>query len=79
MWSTAVLLMIPRNAQDRLNTPLRPQNYDMFDVTWSDIVLTDLELHRDNEKSLLDGELDHGDADSGLQSDAVSCIVLEVS
>lgn len=51
VWTT-VLLLIPRNTQDRLNTPLRPQNYDMFDVNWSDIVLTDLELHRDNEKSL---------------------------
>lgn len=52
--------------------PLRPQNCDVFDVNWSDIVLTGLELYRDNEKSLQDGELDHGDAGSGLQSDAVS-------
>lgn len=79
VWTTVVLLMIPRNAQDRLNAPLRPQNDDMFDVTWSDTVLTDLELHRDNEKSLQSGELDHGDAGSGLQSDAVSCIILEDS
>lgn len=53
--------MIPRNAQNRLNAPLRPQNHDMFDVNWSDIVLTDLELHRDNQKSLQDGEQDHED------------------
>lgn len=79
VWTTAVLLMIPTNTQDRLNAPLRPQNYDMFDVNCSDIVLTDLELHRDNEKTLQYRELDHGDAGSGLQSDAVSCIILEVS
>lgn len=71
--------MIPMNTQARLNAPLRPQNYDMFDVNCSDTVLTDLGLHRDNKKSLQYRELGHGDAGSGLQSDAASCIILEVS
>lgn len=78
MWTT-VLLRIPRNTQDRLNALLRPQNCDTFDVNWSDIVSTDLELHRDNKKSLQYRELDHGDAGSRFQSDAVSYIILEVS
>lgn len=75
MWTTVVLL----NTQDRLNAPLRPQSCDMFNVNWSDIVSTHLELHRDNKKSLQYGELDHGDAGSGLQPDAASCIILGVS
>lgn len=69
----------PQEHSGQAECPSEPQNYDMVDVNWSDIVLTDLELHRDNKKSLQYRELDHGDAGSGLQSDVVSCIILEVS
>lgn len=69
----------PQEHSGQAEHPSEATKCDTFDVNWSDIVSTDLELHRDNKKSLQYRELDHGDAGSRFQSDAVSYIILEVS